>query len=106
MFIMTSLERLKLVLPYRRYKGMKHATMIKYKIGEKAPRVLDSDQLKNEPLPEPEEPYYSAKNREQMKQKRSGESGVKSSATVPNPNIENVIACSSKDYVQDSTFQI
>lgn len=56
--------------PKLKYKGMKHATVIKYKIGGEPPSVLDPRQLKNEAPPEPQEAYLTRKSKNDKKENR------------------------------------
>ena len=64
---------------------MKHATVIKYKIGEEPPYVLDPEGLENEAPPQPQESYL---NRKLNKEFKSSQKENKKVAKDEKPAVE------------------
>ncbi|CAG7718082.1 unnamed protein product [Allacma fusca] len=86
------LDRNNIRRPKLKYKGMKHATMIKYKASGDLPKVLDPDQIQNEPPPQPQEAYYQKKDNSTTEKRNNFKK--KPQAKIPsnleNADIENV----------------
>ena len=88
-----------------RYKGMKNATMIKYKTGEPVPDMIDAEQLNKEIPPQKDTENVGQKQNQHPPKKSGKKSSTEKGASKSEPTLKettNVVSTAENDLKPES----